>query len=618
MSFGFSVSDAFLLTQQAWTTIQKSRKACGEHDGLTREVSALHVVFKRLEQEIKKPDSPINLALPSDTCKEELQVITKDCGKILRVLDKILDKYNALSEQERSGRKLWQRIKFGNGEMANLNDLRSKMILYTSSITFYLNMVSMGTIGRIEQEMSRSGGVLREIQRAVNDITTQFISRNHYEGSVFTNYADDDRSVWREFRRELCRDGFSSMVLKKHKHVILDYIKELGSRGLLDDPDSIETMAEMHESESEIKDDTGIDSSDRNSGHAGGRSRSAVENTKVIDEFDQYGRLTTVPICDSLGSEVDRSMSPQKSNDDKADSVAGEQLSEDVVLHSRSLEKDHSIQGHGSEDKEKEVYVTDQSDRESRDLILGSLAVGSSSDTSQCSVDKESGPSSSDASFLDSTEDSVEYQEVNMVQIMELVDCREVNMTQSNHLVSQEGLIRQVDRSIHPENMKRVEPQENQEKLRPSQAEQTQEPETIEPLDEPDEVHLLGEEQTSQPTGNAKATPKERLLNPREYKSTASRPAAHRSTTNQDPQRAATPHAETVPRYAAPAPLTSSNVSKIIKPRYKIHTKFSRAANYTTSTGSSGDRELHSLSSSRAMKFKKILKESRRYPKYEN
>lgn len=136
MSFGYSVSDVFLLGQLAWNATQNARKACGEHGGLTREVSALHVVLRRLEQELKKPESPINTSTPGDTCREELQVIMVDCWKVLRVLDKILEKYNALSEKERSGRKLWQRIKFGNGEMADLGDSRSKIILYTSSITF--------------------------------------------------------------------------------------------------------------------------------------------------------------------------------------------------------------------------------------------------------------------------------------------------------------------------------------------------------------------------------------------------------------------------------------------------------------------------------------------------
>src|SRR6202008_824817 len=56
------------------------------------------------------------------------------------------------------------------------------------------------------------------------------------EGSVFTSYTDDDKSFWRELRRELIKDGYSSSVLKKHKTLIKQYVADLGSIGALDDP----------------------------------------------------------------------------------------------------------------------------------------------------------------------------------------------------------------------------------------------------------------------------------------------------------------------------------------------------------------------------------------------
>ena len=57
------------------------------------------------------------------------------------------------------------------------------------------------------------------------------------EGSVLTAYANDERAVWKEFRRELVADGFTSSTIRRHKQVILAYVKELGSRGLLDEMD---------------------------------------------------------------------------------------------------------------------------------------------------------------------------------------------------------------------------------------------------------------------------------------------------------------------------------------------------------------------------------------------
>ena len=48
-------------------------------------------------------------------------------------------------------KKSWQKVRFGNGQMADLEELRGKIIYYTSALTLFLNMVSMGSMGRVEQ-----------------------------------------------------------------------------------------------------------------------------------------------------------------------------------------------------------------------------------------------------------------------------------------------------------------------------------------------------------------------------------------------------------------------------------------------------------------------------------
>ena len=236
MSFGYSIGDAVLLTQLAWKTVQNARKACGEHDELTQEVLSLHVVLRRLEHGVGKPETAFNGVRSGELDNEELQVIVDGCRRVLNILDQVLTKYNALGEQERSGRKLWQKIKFGNGKMADIAEMRAKLTYYTSAMSLFLNMVSMGTMGRVERQMNDTGGDLKEIKTAVNGITAYLMSSsNRHEGSVLTAYAGDDRAVWKEFRRELVEDGFSSSLIRKHKKLIKAYIEELGSRGLFDE-----------------------------------------------------------------------------------------------------------------------------------------------------------------------------------------------------------------------------------------------------------------------------------------------------------------------------------------------------------------------------------------------
>ena len=239
MSFGWAGSDVFLLVRLAWNTVQKSRKACGEYDDLTRETSRLHAVLQRLAQEVAKQESPINR--PGETSKEQLERIVIDCEVVLEKLNKIVTKYASLCEENPSAHKILQKVRSGNVQLPDLREIRSKLMSYTSEMLLYLNLVSIGTVGRIEQRMSRDGGVLRDIKIAVEKKTAHTTLGGNPEGSVWTSYTGDDTGFWRGLRRDLIKDGLPSAAIHKHRHLIKNYIKELGARGVLDVSPSIES-----------------------------------------------------------------------------------------------------------------------------------------------------------------------------------------------------------------------------------------------------------------------------------------------------------------------------------------------------------------------------------------
>lgn len=182
MSFGFSIGDAIVLTQLASRAVQNSRKACGAHDELTHELTSLQLVLGRLKDEAAKSESPINR--PDDSCQKELKPLVVGSENILKILESILHKYSSLSQEQRSGRKLWQRIRFGNGEMQDLTELRARLTYYTSALSLLLNMMSIASMGRVEKRMHEAGGDLREIRLAVNSITAQLLASKRREGSV--------------------------------------------------------------------------------------------------------------------------------------------------------------------------------------------------------------------------------------------------------------------------------------------------------------------------------------------------------------------------------------------------------------------------------------------------
>lgn len=237
MSFGWSVSDIALLVRLAHKTAEGARAACGEYDELAREVTGLHNVLNRLNKEARKPSSFLNR--PGETYKEELEPLSSRCKHLLTRLDAILVKYNALREREGSARKLWKKVRFGTGAIADVADLRSQIATCTASLSLFLNLVSLGTVGEVEMKMNQAGGDLTDIKIAVNGITARLSAVAGREGSVLTAYTNDDKDAWRELRRGLVKDGFRGSLVRKHMKTIMAYVKELGSRGALDGLDEL-------------------------------------------------------------------------------------------------------------------------------------------------------------------------------------------------------------------------------------------------------------------------------------------------------------------------------------------------------------------------------------------
>jgi hypothetical protein len=134
-------------------------------------------------------------------------------------------------------------VKFGNGEMQDLDEIRSELATYTQAITLSLNLVGLSRQGKVERYMENHGDELREIKASLNWVTAKFQVREgskHGERSRLSSYEGDDE-VWKMFKRELIHDGFSSQVLGRHKETIKKYVMELGARGVLDDvvPDQV-------------------------------------------------------------------------------------------------------------------------------------------------------------------------------------------------------------------------------------------------------------------------------------------------------------------------------------------------------------------------------------------
>jgi hypothetical protein len=138
------------------------------------------------------------------------------------------------------GRRVWKKIEFANGEKSDLADIRSKLTTHTSALTMSLKLYTLGSLGRVEEQLGNQGGELKGIKESIDWIAANMTASKSAagEGSVWTIYENDDRAFWRELRRELHSDGFPWPALEKRKNLIKAYVKELGNRGVFDEDEN--------------------------------------------------------------------------------------------------------------------------------------------------------------------------------------------------------------------------------------------------------------------------------------------------------------------------------------------------------------------------------------------
>jgi len=230
MSFGFGISDVITLVELAYATFDGAKRACGEHDELTQEMSSLVTVLDHVQSEISDPDSPINMARGHR--RKELENHIEGCLRHVRQMNTILTNFNALSDMERGSGSLWQKVRFGNGAVKDIAQIRLKISTYTTAITISLTLLSLGSRGEAERQLSRQRGELRGIIESVNMLVAK-LNAASYEGSIWTKCTDDDVGFWRDFRRQLVKRGYRSRVIRSHESLIQAYVRELDSRGVL-------------------------------------------------------------------------------------------------------------------------------------------------------------------------------------------------------------------------------------------------------------------------------------------------------------------------------------------------------------------------------------------------
>lgn len=234
MSFNLGIGQIIGLTQLSWEMFQNTKKAGGVYLQITSELSKLHMVLDNLKKRLVHPRSFVNHE--NHELLDQLSDILLECEGMLKELDKSLSKYNELSKDNRRIKKLGLKIMFGNTDMKDVSDIRHRIVSYTTNISMLLNILAANSLGKVEEStrkhMQETKGLRKELRWFAKSQRENRVREGpnqiRDDVTVFTAHDNDDKDVWRKFRRQAIEKGYSSTFLDDHMPDLLDYMEKYG------------------------------------------------------------------------------------------------------------------------------------------------------------------------------------------------------------------------------------------------------------------------------------------------------------------------------------------------------------------------------------------------------
>ena len=224
MAFGVSVSDIITVISLAKDTVQYCRHAPSDFAEASRVSQSLYLVLDGVRTEYQNIDSPLH---KDDRTRTDFAIHFKNCERSLKPLAELIVKHTRLGT---SSIRIIDRARFPKKDYL---EYRGNLAFYTARLSEFLQMVGLGSLGRIEQKIEDIKGDLPIVMSKLDQMCAEFRIMGDRE-SLLSDHTDDEKFVWKTFRSKLNEAGFTSNVLREHEAAIFLRIRELTKCGLLD------------------------------------------------------------------------------------------------------------------------------------------------------------------------------------------------------------------------------------------------------------------------------------------------------------------------------------------------------------------------------------------------
>ena len=224
MSFGVSVSDLITVISLAKDTVQYCRHAPSDFAEASRLSQSLYLILEGVKTEYQNLDSPLH---KEDRTRTDFAIHFKNCERSLKPLTELIVKHKRLAT---SSIRIIDRARFPKKDYL---EYRGNLAFYTARLSEFLQVVGLGSLGRIEQKIEDIKGDLPIVMSKLDQMCAEFRIMGDRE-SLLSDHTDDEKLVWKTFRSKLNEAGFTSNVLREHEAAIFLRIRELTKCGLLD------------------------------------------------------------------------------------------------------------------------------------------------------------------------------------------------------------------------------------------------------------------------------------------------------------------------------------------------------------------------------------------------
>ena len=234
MSFGVGIGDIVIVAKLAKQMVQNCRHAPKQFSEASRVSETLYLMLDGLKTECEDKDSPLH---KNERTRTDFAIHFRNCQNSLKPLADLISNHESLAT---SSIRVSDRIRFSKKDYL---EYRSNLAFYVASLSEFLQMVGLGSLGRIERNVEDINERLPALMNKIDQMYAEFRIMGDKE-SIFSDHTNDDKLVWKTFRAKLREAGFASNVLREYESDILDRIEELAQLSDVEDSESNETSSE--------------------------------------------------------------------------------------------------------------------------------------------------------------------------------------------------------------------------------------------------------------------------------------------------------------------------------------------------------------------------------------